>query len=334
MTRSYDQSCPAARALDVVGGRWSLLIVRELLLGPRRYTDLVAGLPGIGPNVLAERLRALRKAGVLSQTKLPPPASSVVYELTELGAAMRPVLDELTRWGMRLPTAPRPGDTFRLSWVLGCLRASFRPELASGVRETYEVRVDGDVFHLHVDDGALDIRHGAAPDAVCAITTDLGTFLAIGARLVDIEDAVARGLARLEGELPAAARVIAILGAHPEATGGRHGIIGAVGATFRPEQAVGVRETYEFVIGDLVFHARVDDGTVETDLGPAPDAVATLVTDLGTLLQLGAGSLPLEDALSAQVIEVGGDPEAALRMADAFGVVRADRPAPAPAPAP
>lgn len=234
MTRSYDQSCPAARALDVVGGRWSLLIVRELLLGPRRYTDLVTGLPGIGPNVLAERLRALRKAGILSQVKLPPPASSAVYELTELGTAMRPVLDELTRWGMRLPTSPRPGDTFRLSWVLGCLRASFRPEEASGVRETYEFRVDGDTFHLRVDDGVLDIQNGSATDPVCAITTDLGSFLAIGARLVDIEDAVARGLARLEGELPAAARVVAILGAHPEATGGRHGIVGAVGATFRP----------------------------------------------------------------------------------------------------
>ncbi|MFD4483484.1 winged helix-turn-helix transcriptional regulator [Streptomyces sp. NPDC058471] len=325
MTRSYDQSCPAARALDVVGGRWSLLIVRELLLGPRRYTDLVTGLPGIGPNVLAERLRALRKAGILSQVKLPPPASSAVYELTELGTAMRPVLDELTRWGMRLPTSPRPGDTFRLSWVLGCLRASFRPEEASGVRETYEFRVDGDTFHLRVDDGALDIQNGSATDPVCAITTDLGSFLAIGARLVDIEDAVARGLARLEGELPAAARVVAILGAHPEATGGRHGIVGAVGATFRPDHALGIRETYEFVVGDLVFHARVDDGTVEMDLGPAPDAVATIVTDLGTFLQLGAGSLPLEDALSAQVIEVSGDPEAGLRMADAFGVVRADR---------
>ncbi|MGW7075025.1 winged helix-turn-helix transcriptional regulator [Streptomyces sp. NPDC054866] len=331
MTRSYDQSCPAARALDVVGGRWSLLIVRELLLGPRRYTDLVAGLPGIGPNVLAERLRALRDAGILSQAKLPPPAPSAVYELTELGAAMRPVLDELTRWGMHLPTSPRPGDTFRLSWVLGCLRASFRPEQAGGVRETYEFRVDGDTFHLRVDDGVLDIRHGSATDAVCAITTDLGTFLAVGARLVDIEDAVARGLAQLEGELAAAARVITILGAHPEATGGRHGIVGAVGASFRPERALGVRETYEWVIGDLVFHARVDDGTVETGLGPAPDAAATLVTDLGTLLQLGAGSLPLEDALSAQVIEVGGDLDAALRMAEAFGVVRADRSADRPA---
>ncbi|MER5255847.1 MULTISPECIES: winged helix-turn-helix transcriptional regulator [unclassified Streptomyces] len=324
MTRSYDQSCPAARALDVVGGRWSLLIVRELLLGPKRYTDLVAGLPGIGPNVLAERLRALRDAGVLSQSKLPPPAPSAVYELTELGAAMRPVVDELTRWGMRLPTASRPGDTFRLNWVLGCLRASFRPDEAGGVRETYEFRVDGDAFHLRVDDGVLDIQNGSATDPACVITTDLGTFLAVGARLVDVQDAMARGLAQLEGELPAAARAIAIVGAHPEATGGRHGIVGAVGASFRPDRALGVRETYEWVIGDLVFHARVDDGTVETDLGPAADAAVTLVTDLSTLLQLGVGSLPLEDALSAQLIEVNGDLDAALRMADAFGVVRAD----------
>ncbi|MFC8126859.1 winged helix-turn-helix transcriptional regulator [Streptomyces sp. NPDC057302] len=326
MTRSYDQSCPAARALDVVGGRWSLLIVRELLLGPRRYTDLVAGLPGIGPNVLAERLRALREAGVLSQTKLPPPAPSAVYELTELGASMRPLVDELTRWGMRLPTSPRPGDTFRLSWVLGCLRASFRPEQAGGVRETYEIRVNGDAFHLRVDDGVLDIRNGSAADPACVITTDLRTFMAVGARLVDIQDAVARGLAELEGELPAAVRAIAILGAHPEAIGDRHGIVGAVGAAFRPDRAIGVRETYEWVVGELVFHARVDDGTVEMNLGPAPDAATTVVTDLGTLLQLGVGSLPLEDALSAQVVSVNGDLDAALRMADAFGLVRAQGP--------
>ncbi|MEV0321065.1 winged helix-turn-helix transcriptional regulator [Streptomyces sp. NPDC050658] len=323
MTRSYDQFCPAARALDVVGGRWSLLIVRELLLGPRRYTDLVEGLPGIGPNVLADRLRELREAGVVSQAKLPPPAASTVYELTGLGTAMRPVLDELTRWGMRLPVTARPGD-IQLSWVLGCLRAGFRPEVARGVRETYEFVVDGDTFHLRVDDGVLDIGHGSAADAVCSITSDLGTFLAVGARLMELQDAMARGLVQLEGDLAAAARVIAIVGAHPEATGGSTGMVGGVGSSFLPERARGVRETYEFVIDGFVFHARVDDGTVEMDLGPAPDAAATLVTDLGSLLQLGAGSLPLEDAMSAELTSVDGDLEAALRMADIFGVVRSE----------
>lgn len=203
---------------------------------------------------------------------------------------------------MLLPTSPRPGDTFRLSWVLGCLRrAGFRPEEACGMRETYEFRVDGDTFRLRVDDGVLDIRNGGAADPACVITTGLGTFLAIGARLVDIQDVAARGLARLEGELPAAARAIATLGTNSRAIGGRHGVVGAVSASFRPDHALGLREAYEFVVDGFDFHARVDDGTVEMDIGPAADAATTTVTDLGTLLQLGAGFLPLEDALSAEV---------------------------------
>ncbi|QLE75114.1 hypothetical protein FGW37_29040 [Streptomyces rectiverticillatus] len=321
MGRSYDQFCPAARALDVIGGRWTLLIVRELLLGPRRYTDLVAGLPGIGPNVLAERLRELREAGVVSRSRVPPPAASTVYELTALGEAMRPVVDELTRWGLRFLGAPRPGERFRLGWLLGCVRAGFRPELARGLHETYEFRVDGEVFHLRVDDGTLDVRHGSAGDAACVVSTDLATFMAVGARLLAVEDAVERGIAQLEGGLDAVARAVAILGAHLEATNGRYGVIGAVGATFRPDAARGVHETYEFRIGDFLFHARVDEGTVEMNQGPASDPAATLITDLATLLQLGAGTLTLEDAFAGGSATAEGDPEAGLRMAAAFGVV-------------
>ncbi|MFG3254296.1 winged helix-turn-helix transcriptional regulator [Streptomyces sp. NPDC048172] len=324
MARSYDQFCPAARALDVVGGRWTLLIVRELLLGPRRYTDLAAGLPGIGPNVLAERLRDMRETGILEQTKLPPPAAGSAYVLTELGEAMRPLVDELTRWGTRLGGPPGPGATFQLNWLLNVLRATFRPEAARGVRETYEFRIAGETFHLAVDDGTLDVRHGPAPEAVCFLTADLGTFMALGARLVGLDDAVARGLAGLEGDRAAADRAVEIVGSHPEAMGGRHGLIGAIGASFRPEAARGVREAYEFRIDGTVFHARVDDGTVEMELGPAPapgpDAV--LATSLGVLLEFGAGTLHLEDAFIAGSIEVEGEPEAGLRMADAFGVVR------------
>src|SRR5438132_8507698 len=104
--RSYQQFCPAARALDVVGERWSLLVVRDLLTGPKRYTDLQAGLPGIGPNVLADRLRSLEGAGLIAKRRLPPPAASTVYELTELGSGLRPVLTALFGWGLRLVGAP------------------------------------------------------------------------------------------------------------------------------------------------------------------------------------------------------------------------------------
>lgn len=320
MSRSYDQFCPAARAMDVIGGRWTVLIVRELLLGPRRFNDLVAGLPSVGPNVLADRLRELRGAGIVRQGRLPPPASVAVYELTELGEDMRPLLDELNRWGLRFLDAPRPGDAFQLGWLLGCLRASFRPELARGLRETYEARVDGDVFHVRIDDGALDVRHGpaAAPDAT--MTTDLTTFIAIGARLLPLDEAARQGLVEVEGDLSAAARWIEILGPHLQATGGRYGMVGAVRSRFQPDAARGVHETYEFRIGDFTFHARVDDGTVAMELGAAEGPTASMTTDLATLLGLGAGTLPISAALAAGAAAVDGAPDAALRMAAAFGI--------------
>src|SRR5688572_7475316 len=126
--RTYAQFCPAARALDVVGERWTILLVRELLLGRKRYTDLLEGLPGIGPNVLAFRLRQLLEAGLVRKVKLPPPAASTVYELTELGEGLRPIVRELTRWGLNFLGPPQPSDHFRLGWVLSALEASFRPE--------------------------------------------------------------------------------------------------------------------------------------------------------------------------------------------------------------
>src|SRR5215208_3203358 len=97
--RTYGDACGIARALDVVGERWALLVIRELVLGPKRFTDLRNGLPNIGPDVLAQRLRELEHAGVLQRSKLPPPAASHVYQLTERGQALEPVVLELGRWG-------------------------------------------------------------------------------------------------------------------------------------------------------------------------------------------------------------------------------------------
>src|SRR5262245_63048394 len=108
--RSYRQYCAVARGLDVVGERWTLLIVRDLLVGPKRYTDLLDGLPGIGTNLLAARLRELEQGGVVRRTVLPPPAGSTVYELTEVGRALEPVVMALGRWGVRFLDNPREGD--------------------------------------------------------------------------------------------------------------------------------------------------------------------------------------------------------------------------------
>src|SRR3954453_5510820 len=102
--RKYDQGCGSARALELVGDRWALLVVRELLLGPKRFTDLRDGLPGIGPNVLSQRLKELEEIGVLRREQLPPPAASTVYELTEWGHELEEILVRLGRWGARSPS--------------------------------------------------------------------------------------------------------------------------------------------------------------------------------------------------------------------------------------
>src|SRR5436305_12188998 len=124
--RSYDDPCGLARALDVIGERWALLGVRELLLGPKRFTDLRAGLPHVGPDVLAQRLRDLEQAGVVRRGKLPPPAGSRVYELTDWGRELEPVVLGLGRWGSRAPFPAQPGELGADSLILA-LKTLFDP---------------------------------------------------------------------------------------------------------------------------------------------------------------------------------------------------------------
>jgi DNA-binding HxlR family transcriptional regulator len=211
--RSYDQYCPAARALDVLGERWTLLIVRELLLGPKRYTDLVGGLPGIAPNVLAERLRHLQATGLVERTSLPPPAASMVYELTPLGEGLRPVLLSLMNWGIHLLGAPKPGESANPGWLLQLLEAGADQDAAAGIRESYQFCVDGTVMHVDVADGRVEAHEGPARDPVLVSTTDFDTFLALGARTMSPADAVASGRLEFEGDPEAAERAITILGA-------------------------------------------------------------------------------------------------------------------------
>ena len=116
--KRYGQACTIARALDVVGERWSLLLVRELILGPRRYRDLAAGLPGIPSNVLAARLKDLQAAGVITRRTLPAPTDVTVYELTEAGRALQPALKELLDWGLRYGPEPSRDDAGQPGWAL------------------------------------------------------------------------------------------------------------------------------------------------------------------------------------------------------------------------
>jgi len=136
--KSYDQYCPVAHALDLIGERWSMLIVKNLMHGPKRYTDLVEDLPGIGTNILAARLKALEECGVIAKRKLPPPAASRVYELTEYGRSLKPVMRELALWGARSLGPPTDADELFEGWLANAVDTMLGPYAAEG---TIEFRV-------------------------------------------------------------------------------------------------------------------------------------------------------------------------------------------------
>ena len=212
--RSYDQHCTVARALDVVGERWTLLLVRELLTGPKRYKDLLAGLPGIGTNLLAARLKALEEHGVVRRATLPPPAGTGVYELTGLGRSLESVVLSLSRWGSRLVEEPREGDDVRPAWAAMALRSLFEPG-AGCPREVYEFRIDGETFHLKVEGDAVEARQGAADAPDVAISGGAGTFLSLAAGRLGPEEALGSGKIRVEDQRDGAAleRCLRMLGA-------------------------------------------------------------------------------------------------------------------------
>jgi DNA-binding HxlR family transcriptional regulator len=170
--RTYGDRCGIARALDAVGDRWALLVVRELLLGPKRFTDLRTGLPNVSPDVLAQRLRELEAAGVLRRDRLPPPAASRVYELTERGRELEPVIFALGRWGSGEPANDGPLGP---DATVIALMTMFRGELAG----RFELRLDGHAFRVDAADGRLDAARGPAvmPDAV--IETSPGTLASV-----------------------------------------------------------------------------------------------------------------------------------------------------------
>src|SRR5829696_2600828 len=150
--RAYCDGCAAAHALDIIGERWALLVVRELLLGPKRFTDLRAGLPSVSPNVLAQRLRELERAGVVRRRKLPPPAASRVYELTDWGMELEPVIIRLGRWGTRSPSRPRDAQLGVDSLILS-FRTMFDPRAADGLNARYELRLGEESFRAEVAQG-------------------------------------------------------------------------------------------------------------------------------------------------------------------------------------
>jgi len=205
--RSYHQYCALAKALDVVGDRWTMLIIRELLLrGPSRYTDLRDGLPGIATNLLAERLRELEEAGVVAREDAPPPVATTLYRLTPRGEQLRSALYELGRWGAPFMTEDAEGDTFRSHWLTFPAEALLTDHAPDQPAVTIEVRTDAAPVVLETSGGGVRFRPGAAerPDAVLTGPPRLVLGALVG--MLDLEEARERGL-QYEGDPAVLARV-------------------------------------------------------------------------------------------------------------------------------
>ncbi|MGZ2355160.1 helix-turn-helix transcriptional regulator [Streptomyces sp. 372A] len=197
--RSYDQFCAGARALDAVGDRWTLLIVRELLAGPRRYTDLHADLPGVSTDVLASRLKDMEQGGLVTRRKLPPPAAATVYALTARGHGLLPVLAALAEWGAPALAERRPTDAVRAHWfalpLLGALKGA-----AAGV---LDVRLDEGEFHIRTGEvAACEPVYGDGPaiDADARIVLDAELCLALGRGEPTFAEAVGDGRIEVHGD--------------------------------------------------------------------------------------------------------------------------------------
>jgi DNA-binding HxlR family transcriptional regulator len=211
--RSYNQYCGLAYALDIVGERWTLLIIRELMAGPRRFKDLITGLPDISTNLLAERLKHLEQQGLLCRRVLPPPAGSTVYELTPVGRALEKTLLELGKWGSQfVPPSPDGVALLPVSSYALTLKTFFRPELAQGINETYELHVGHEVLQARINGGEIDVRQGETlkPDAV--FRTNITSYLELLQRRIQPEEAIAKGLIRIEGDPGALSRFLDLCG--------------------------------------------------------------------------------------------------------------------------
>jgi DNA-binding HxlR family transcriptional regulator len=208
--RTYGDGCAIARGLDLVGERWALLVVRELLLGPKRYTDLRRGLPNASPNVLSQRLGELEAAGVIRRRKLPPPAGARVYELTDWGRELEEIVMSLGRWAARSPTPPGDAPIVSADSVILALRARFDSGAAHGFRAGYELRLGEDRFRVEVADEQVEVARGDAHQADATIYTDPGTLDAVLWKGRSLADAQRSGSLSIEGDTAAVERFVGL----------------------------------------------------------------------------------------------------------------------------
>jgi len=214
MARDYGQYCGLAHALDVVGGRWSLLIVRDLLTGPKRFTDLEAGLPGVPTNVLSARLKELEEAGVVRRSLLARPAKGVGYELTDYGQELEEPLMNLARWGARSLGPAAEGQPISVDGLALALRSAFQPEAAAGLTRTYEVALDGRPLRITLDDGHLAIT-AEADGADVRLATRPDLFLGLLLGQVRVDEALAAGQLTVTGSKPEARRFFKLFSLSP-----------------------------------------------------------------------------------------------------------------------
>jgi DNA-binding HxlR family transcriptional regulator len=195
------QYCSVAHALDLVGERWALLVVRELILGAKRFGELQEGLPGVSTNVLSNRLKELETTGIVRRRLLPRPVAGTVYELTEYGRELEDIVVALGRWGAKTIEARSAEQAFQPEWLAMALLGSFRAESARRVRATYELRLDGAVFHLRVDGGKLEHGRGRAKQADLVVQTDGDSLIALLRGQLSAADAVEAGVVKINGGL-------------------------------------------------------------------------------------------------------------------------------------
>jgi len=207
--RSYGQFCGVAVALDAVGGRWTMLIVRDLLMGPRRYGDLLKGLPGISTDLLADRLRALESVDAITKRKLPPPASVTVYELTDTGRELQPIISQLARWGTRLlPEPGTPEYRINATWAIQSMTAGYQGGLPDGL---YEVDLNDRNYVITITGAIAAVTDGPPRgDPTLVISGQAQTFLAVAADRLTLKDAQSEEL-HVKGDRRLAAQFFAAL---------------------------------------------------------------------------------------------------------------------------
>jgi DNA-binding HxlR family transcriptional regulator/putative sterol carrier protein len=208
--RRYGQYCPVATSLDVLGERWTLLIVRNLMMGPQRYTDLRQALPGVATDLLTARLRTLEEAGYVERRRLPRPASVMVYQLTPAGQRIAVVVLELGRIGLARLGPPADDDLVTSDALVLSLRPSFRPEVAGEVEESYQLELDGESYVVNVHPGWAETGRGIASGPELTLTATTQAFAALISGAVDAKAALSAGDVSIEGPRRALGRFLAI----------------------------------------------------------------------------------------------------------------------------